>query len=117
MPRENGNLALLWRKEPHFIRFVDLCLEPLMQIFETWNSCNAIFYNIFIPLTRSHFSFYQGQELAKSLAQHGIETTVITDSAVFAIMSRVNKVTDPFFFSVTKTTDYVLVTDLQLSKR
>ncbi|KAL9951985.1 hypothetical protein ACROYT_G044748 [Oculina patagonica] len=36
--------------------------------------------------------FYKGQELAKSLAQHGIETTVITDSAVFAIMSRVNKV-------------------------
>ncbi|XP_044169143.1 translation initiation factor eIF-2B subunit beta-like isoform X1 [Acropora millepora] len=36
--------------------------------------------------------FYKGQDLAKSLAQHGIETTVITDSAVFAIMSRVNKV-------------------------
>lgn len=42
---------------------------------------------------------FQGQDLAKSLAQHGIETTLITDSAVFAIMSRVNKVkmfmTDP----------------------
>ena len=41
----------------------------------------------------------QGQDLAKSLAQHGIDTTLITDSAVFAIMSRVNKVrmltTDP----------------------
>lgn len=36
--------------------------------------------------------FYKGQDLAKSLAQHGIETTLITDSAVFAIMSRVNKV-------------------------
>ncbi|XP_020894774.1 translation initiation factor eIF-2B subunit beta [Exaiptasia diaphana] len=36
--------------------------------------------------------FYKGQELAKSLAESGIETTVITDSAVFAIMSRVNKV-------------------------
>ena len=34
----------------------------------------------------------QGQELGVSLAQSGIETTVITDSAVFAIMSRVNKV-------------------------
>ena len=42
------------------------------------------------------FCFSQGQELAKSLAQHEIETTVITDSAVFAIMSRVNKVTEPF---------------------
>ncbi|XP_065904364.1 translation initiation factor eIF2B subunit beta-like [Dysidea avara] len=35
---------------------------------------------------------YQGQELGVSLAKSGIETTVITDSAIFAIMSRVNKV-------------------------
>ena len=35
---------------------------------------------------------YQGQELATKLAREGIETTLITDSAVFAIMSRVNKV-------------------------
>lgn len=35
---------------------------------------------------------YQGQELAVRLAQSGIEATLITDSAVFAIMSRVNKV-------------------------
>ncbi|KAL4235693.1 Translation initiation factor eIF-2B subunit beta [Mactra antiquata] len=36
--------------------------------------------------------FYHGQELAVSLAKSGVETTVINDSAVFAIMSRVNKV-------------------------
>ncbi|XP_013385512.1 translation initiation factor eIF-2B subunit beta [Lingula anatina] len=36
--------------------------------------------------------FYHGQELAVKLANAGIETTVITDSAVFAMMSRVNKV-------------------------
>ena len=35
---------------------------------------------------------YEGQQLATSLAKEGIETTLITDSAVFAIMSRVNKV-------------------------
>ncbi len=35
---------------------------------------------------------YQGQELATKLAQDNIQTTVITDSAVFAIMSRVNTV-------------------------
>lgn len=35
---------------------------------------------------------YQGHDLAKSLAEKNIETTVITDSAVFAMMSRVNKV-------------------------
>ena len=34
----------------------------------------------------------QGHEMATSLAKVGIETTVITDSAVFAMMSRVNKV-------------------------
>ena len=43
------------------------------------------------PNSVSAFLF-QGQDLAKSLAQQGIETTLITDSAVFAIMSRVNKV-------------------------
>lgn len=36
--------------------------------------------------------FFHGQELAVSLASQGIETTVIPDSAVFAMMSRVNKV-------------------------
>ncbi|KAK2191519.1 hypothetical protein NP493_49g09056 [Ridgeia piscesae] len=35
---------------------------------------------------------YHGQELAVELAKASIETTVITDSAVFAMMSRVNKV-------------------------
>lgn len=35
---------------------------------------------------------FQGQEMALELAKAGIETTVITDSAVFAMMSRVNKV-------------------------
>lgn len=35
---------------------------------------------------------YQGQSMGKSLAEAGIETTLITDSAVFAMMSRVNKV-------------------------
>ncbi|XP_074643778.1 translation initiation factor eIF2B subunit beta-like isoform X2 [Tubulanus polymorphus] len=36
--------------------------------------------------------FYHGHELASTLSKCGIETTVIPDSAVFAIMSRVNKV-------------------------
>jgi translation initiation factor 2B subunit (eIF-2B alpha/beta/delta family) len=30
--------------------------------------------------------------MARILAEDGIETTLITDSAIFAIMSRVNKV-------------------------
>ena len=35
-----------------------------------------------------------GQEMAKSLAAAGIETTVISDSAVYAIMARVNQVSN-----------------------
>ncbi|KAG2457661.1 EI2BB factor, partial [Polypterus senegalus] len=36
--------------------------------------------------------FCQGHEMAVSLSRSGIETTVITDAAIFAVMSRVNKV-------------------------
>lgn len=36
--------------------------------------------------------FYSGREMAKSLNKEGISTLIIPDSAVFAIMSRVNKV-------------------------
>ncbi|CAJ0824308.1 7659_t:CDS:2, partial [Entrophospora sp. SA101] len=35
---------------------------------------------------------YLGHEMALSLSQAGIDTTVIADSAIFAVMSRVNKV-------------------------
>ncbi|RUS28302.1 translation initiation factor eIF-2B beta subunit [Jimgerdemannia flammicorona] len=35
---------------------------------------------------------YQGHGMAASLASAGIDTTVITDSAIYAIMARVNKV-------------------------
>lgn len=41
---------------------------------------------------------YKGHDLAKSLSAEGIDTTVITDSAIFAIMSRVNKVGEGGFF-------------------
>lgn len=53
-----------------------------------------------IPEVSSHFtSFcvncltrYQGHILSKELAEKGLQTTVITDSAVFAMISRVNMV-------------------------
>lgn len=35
---------------------------------------------------------YRGQELALSLSKAGIETTLIPDSSIFAMMARVNKV-------------------------
>jgi len=46
---------------------------------------------------------YQGHLLAKELAARGLQTTVITDSAVFAMISRVNMViidSGSFFYSV-----------------
>lgn len=48
---------------------------------------NRLMSNSIHPVSR-----YQGQEMAAALAAVGIETTVITDSAVHAVMSRVNKV-------------------------
>ena len=39
-----------------------------------------------------HCNSYNGQEMAKALGSAGIDTTVVSDSAVFAVMSRVNKV-------------------------
>lgn len=36
----------------------------------------------------------QGHEMATSLSKADIETTVIADAAIFAVMSRVNKVFD-----------------------
>ncbi len=35
---------------------------------------------------------YDGQRLAKQLADTGIQTTLIADAAVFAMMARMNKV-------------------------
>jgi translation initiation factor eIF-2B subunit beta len=35
---------------------------------------------------------YSGQETAVNLSNAGIETTLITDSAIYAMMARVNKV-------------------------
>lgn len=38
---------------------------------------------------------YEGSEMAKSLADYGIDTCVIPDSAMFCMMARVNKVLLP----------------------
>jgi translation initiation factor 2B subunit (eIF-2B alpha/beta/delta family) len=47
---------------------------------------------LFVVISIEMLCDFKGHELAKSLAEDGIQTTVINDSAVFAIMSRVNKV-------------------------
>ncbi|CAG8764273.1 26562_t:CDS:2, partial [Racocetra persica] len=46
----------------------------------------------FSVLAAETFPTYLGHEMALSLSQAGIDTTVISDSAIFAVMSRVNKV-------------------------
>lgn len=51
------------------------------------------------------FIRYQGHLLAKELVARGLQTTLITDSAVFAMISRVNMVGGSlsiyyFFFSI-----------------
>lgn len=41
---------------------------------------------------RTNASTFQGHDLATRLSAVGINTTLIPDSAIFAMMSRVNKV-------------------------
>lgn len=66
-------------------------------VFQMWNHKICICWcslTIF-QLTSCDFVkcfWFQGHELAVSLGKSKIETTVIADSAIFAIMSRVNKV-------------------------
>lgn len=47
--------------------------------------------SLFVP-SISLSLLLQGHEMAINLAKVGIETTVMTDAAIFAVMSRVNKV-------------------------
>uniref|UniRef100_T1J9F9 Translation initiation factor eIF2B subunit beta n=1 Tax=Strigamia maritima TaxID=126957 RepID=T1J9F9_STRMM len=46
----------------------------------------------FQVIVAEHAPIYDGQEMARDLAKEGIKVTVITDSSIFAVMSRVNKV-------------------------
>lgn len=61
------------------------------RIMFSWYNFN------FLSLMTFFFSFllairYQGHFLAKELVTRGLQTTLITDSAVFAMISRVNMV-------------------------
>lgn len=42
--------------------------------------------------TRLYSPSFQGHEMAVRLSKENIETTVMSDAAIFAVMSRVNKV-------------------------
>ena len=54
--------------------------------------CHAAKTRPFHVIVAESAPSYQGQDMARRLAEAGIETTLITDSAIFAMMSRVNKV-------------------------
>ena len=49
-------------------------------------------YFIGFRKVKPFLSVIQGHELAKALVESGIKTTVISDAALFAMMSRCNKV-------------------------
>ena len=78
--------------------FVYLLQKVLQGLFVIWplllpdcllctrSSCLTHYLNIDIWIR------YQGHILAKELVEKGVQTTVITDSAVFAMISRVNMV-------------------------
>ncbi|XP_005986624.1 translation initiation factor eIF-2B subunit beta [Latimeria chalumnae] len=53
---------------------------------------NANYKRKFHVIVAECAPFCQGHEMAVSLSKSKIETTVITDAAIFAVMSRVNKV-------------------------
>lgn len=56
--------------------------------------------------------WYDGHEMAARLASVPIDTTVITDSAIFAMMARVNKVIIGTHAGSAATTHYVTGNDL-----
>lgn len=43
-------------------------------------------------MTHQNLPLTQGHKMAVRLAEENIETTVMSDAAIFAVMSRVNKV-------------------------
>ena len=57
---------------------------------------------------------YGGHEMARTLAQAGINTTALCDAAVFAMMARVNKVLMLATPSVPSIVNYCLSTALLL---
>ena len=70
--------CLLQRVLQGLCKAKELCLLGIILIFSL--------YDIFLAIR------YQGHLLAKELVTRGLQTTLITDSAVFAMISRVNMV-------------------------
>lgn len=96
------------RKRDHFGCSLQRVLQGMYQQF-LHSKVKEFVFNLatFISLWATHFTFfsilvisfqiirYQGHLLAKELVARGLQTTLITDSAVFAMISRVNMVYYP----------------------
>jgi hypothetical protein len=78
------------RKRDHFGCLLQRVLQGLCKAKE------ICLVGIILILSLMTFFFlairYQGHLLAKELVTRGLQTTLITDSAVFAMISRVNMV-------------------------
>ncbi|KAF9925043.1 GCD complex subunit gcd7 [Linnemannia zychae] len=64
----------------------------ILEVRDIGIELEIIYENIKYQATNHIHSNYLGQQLALELSNAGIETSVIPDSAVFAVMSRVNRV-------------------------
>ena len=62
------------------------------EFFKAAHAKKELNFEVFVPECAPR---YHGQTMARSLADAGIKTTVINDSAIFALMARVNKVVIP----------------------
>jgi translation initiation factor eIF-2B subunit beta len=66
--------------------------STLFEFFKKPASDSSLKFQVFVAESAPSFA---GHRMAKELAEAKIEATVITDSAVFALMARVNKVIVP----------------------
>ncbi|KAM3708321.1 hypothetical protein ACJW31_02G088400 [Castanea mollissima] len=71
------------------LKFRRKVISAVNDLIEDINTCHLMIAEL--ALKHIHHK-YQGHLFAKELAARGLQTTVITDSAVFAMISRVNMV-------------------------
>lgn len=65
---------------------------PRITEFSRYSYVCKVFHSVALSPSIRLSLLLQGHEMAVNLSDAGIETTVMTDAAIFAVMSRVNKV-------------------------
>jgi translation initiation factor eIF-2B subunit beta len=66
--------------------------RTIEEFLKAANSKKNLNFEVFVPEAAPSFA---GHDMARALSKDGIHTTVINDSAIFAMMARVNKVIIP----------------------